>query len=163
MCILPFIFFYSTALLSAVERSVHLHGPSRLPMVNYFSIMTVAKNIMSAPSGQSLFTLSWLISPIMTGVLYIFPYIYGWNHGEQCVFLFYFDHLKWYILYYNLMFNYHVFLTAIYLCILLSAPIGSPLWQPIWSLMWFTYPGPSLHVIWHNVSLSLSLAASYVS
>ena len=35
------------ALLSAMERSVHLHGPSRLPVVNYFSIMTVAKHIMT--------------------------------------------------------------------------------------------------------------------
>ena len=28
-----------TALLNAVEHSVHLHGPYRLPVVNYFSIM----------------------------------------------------------------------------------------------------------------------------
>ena len=28
-----------TALLSAVERSVHLHGPIQLPAVNYFSII----------------------------------------------------------------------------------------------------------------------------
>ena len=40
------IILYSTALLNAVEHSVHLHGPSRL--VNYFSIMTVAKHIMTA-------------------------------------------------------------------------------------------------------------------
>ena len=39
---------YSTALLSAVERSVHLHGPSRLPVVNYVSILTVAMHIMTA-------------------------------------------------------------------------------------------------------------------
>ena len=30
---------YYTALLNAVDRSVHLHGPSRLPAVNYFSII----------------------------------------------------------------------------------------------------------------------------
>ena len=30
------VFIYYTALLNAVERSVHLHGPSRLPAVNYF-------------------------------------------------------------------------------------------------------------------------------
>ena len=34
---------YYTALLNAVERSIHLHGPSRLPVVNYFSIMTAVK------------------------------------------------------------------------------------------------------------------------
>ena len=39
---------YYTALLNAVECSVHLHGPSRLPVVNYFSIMTVAMHIMTA-------------------------------------------------------------------------------------------------------------------
>ena len=27
---------YNTALLNAVERSIHLHGPSRLPVVNYY-------------------------------------------------------------------------------------------------------------------------------
>ena len=32
---------YYTALLNTVERSIHLHGPSRIPVVNYFSIMTV--------------------------------------------------------------------------------------------------------------------------
>ena len=37
---------YYTALLNAAERSVHLHGPSRLPVVNYFSIITIAKHIM---------------------------------------------------------------------------------------------------------------------
>ena len=42
------IYIYYTALLNAVERSVHLYGPSRLPVVNYFSIMTVAKPIMTA-------------------------------------------------------------------------------------------------------------------
>ena len=36
---------YSTALLDAVERSVLLRGPSRLPVVNYCSIMTVAMHI----------------------------------------------------------------------------------------------------------------------
>ena len=30
---------YYTALLNAVEGSVHLHGPYRLPAVNYFSII----------------------------------------------------------------------------------------------------------------------------
>ena len=38
---------YYTALLNAVERSIHLHGPSRLPVVNYFSIMTVAMHIIT--------------------------------------------------------------------------------------------------------------------
>ena len=38
---------YYTALLIAVECTVHLHGPSRLP-VNYFQIITVAKHIMTA-------------------------------------------------------------------------------------------------------------------
>ena len=37
------IYIYYTALLNAVER-IHLHGPSRLPVVNYFS-MTVAMHI----------------------------------------------------------------------------------------------------------------------
>ena len=37
--------YYYTALLNVVERFVHLHGPSRLPVVNYFSIMTVAKHM----------------------------------------------------------------------------------------------------------------------
>ena len=41
-------YVYYTALLKAVERSVHWHGPSRLPVVNYFSIMTVTKHIMTA-------------------------------------------------------------------------------------------------------------------
>ena len=31
--------YYYTALLNAVEHSVHLHGPSQLPAVNYFSII----------------------------------------------------------------------------------------------------------------------------
>ena len=43
------------ALLSAMERSVHLHGPSRLPVVNYFSIMTVAKHIMAAVKESEFF------------------------------------------------------------------------------------------------------------
>ena len=38
---------YDTALLSAGERYVHLHGPSRLSVLNNFSIMTVAKHIMT--------------------------------------------------------------------------------------------------------------------
>ena len=41
------IWNYYTALPNAVECSIHLHGPSRLPAVNYFSIMTVAKHIMA--------------------------------------------------------------------------------------------------------------------
>ena len=40
-------YIYYTALLNAVERSIHFHGPSRLPVVNYFSIMTIAKHIIS--------------------------------------------------------------------------------------------------------------------
>ena len=36
---------YYTALLSAVERSIHLHGPSRLPVVNF--LVTVAKHMMT--------------------------------------------------------------------------------------------------------------------
>ena len=34
------IYIYYTGLLNAVGRSVHLHGPSRLLVVNYFLIMT---------------------------------------------------------------------------------------------------------------------------
>ena len=40
-------YYYYTALLNAVERSVHLRGTSRLPVVNYFSIMTVATHRMT--------------------------------------------------------------------------------------------------------------------
>ena len=43
------------ALLNTVERSVHLHGPSRLPVVNYFSIMTVAMHIMAAVKESHVF------------------------------------------------------------------------------------------------------------
>ena len=42
------MYVYYTALLNAVKRSVSLHGPSQLPVVNYFSIMTVAMHIMTA-------------------------------------------------------------------------------------------------------------------
>ena len=45
---------YHTALLSAV-CSVHLHGPSWLPVVNYFSIMTVAKHIITAVKESGFF------------------------------------------------------------------------------------------------------------
>ena len=38
---------YYTVLLNAVECSVHLHGPFRLPPVNYFSIMAVTKHTMT--------------------------------------------------------------------------------------------------------------------
>ena len=31
-----------------MERSVHLHGPSRLTVVNYFSIITIVMHIMTA-------------------------------------------------------------------------------------------------------------------
>ena len=47
---------YYTALLSAVERSVHLHGPDRLLVVNHFSIMTVAQHIMTYHSASSPIT-----------------------------------------------------------------------------------------------------------
>ena len=47
---------YYTALLNAVECSVHLHGPSRLSAVNYFSIMTVAQHIMTAVMKSGLVT-----------------------------------------------------------------------------------------------------------
>ena len=43
-----YINIYYTPLLNAVERSIHLHGPSRLPAVNYFLIMTVDKHITTA-------------------------------------------------------------------------------------------------------------------
>ena len=39
---------YDTGLLNTVECSVHFHGPSRPPVVNYFSIMTADKHIMTA-------------------------------------------------------------------------------------------------------------------
>ena len=42
-----FICCYYTALLNAVECTFHLHGPSPLPAVNYFSITTIAKHIMA--------------------------------------------------------------------------------------------------------------------
>ena len=42
------IIIYYTALLNAVERSIHLRGPSRLPVVNNFSRMTVVMHIMTA-------------------------------------------------------------------------------------------------------------------
>ena len=54
------ILFNYTALLNAVERSVHWHGPSRLPVVNYFSIMAVAKDIMTAVKESGFISrLSW--------------------------------------------------------------------------------------------------------
>ena len=46
--VLSYLKVYYTALLRAVERSRLFHGPSRLPAVNYFSIMKVAKHIMAA-------------------------------------------------------------------------------------------------------------------
>ena len=45
---------YYTALLNVVERSVHLHWPSRLLVVNYFSIMTNAYNGVKERSFVSL-------------------------------------------------------------------------------------------------------------
>ena len=44
--------------LNTVERSVHLHGPSRLPVVNYFAIMTVAKHIMTAVKESHVFRIN---------------------------------------------------------------------------------------------------------
>ena len=52
------MYYYYTALLNAVERSVHLHGPSRLPVVNYFSIMTVAMHIMTAVKESHVFRIN---------------------------------------------------------------------------------------------------------
>ena len=46
---------YYTSLLNAVQRSVHLHGPSRLPAVDYSSIMTVAKHMMAAVKESGFF------------------------------------------------------------------------------------------------------------
>ena len=45
---------YSTALLNAVERSIHFHRLSRLPVVNYFLIMIVANHIMTAVKESGL-------------------------------------------------------------------------------------------------------------
>ena len=53
-----YITVYYAALLDAVERSVHLHGPSRLPVVNYFSIMTVAMHIMTAVKESHMFRIN---------------------------------------------------------------------------------------------------------
>ena len=47
--------YYYTALLNAVERSVHLQGPSRTPVVNYIPIMTGAKHIMTAVKEKCFF------------------------------------------------------------------------------------------------------------
>ena len=52
---------YYTALLSAAERSVYL--PSRLPLVNYFSIITVANHIMTAVKESGFFFTSLVINP----------------------------------------------------------------------------------------------------
>ena len=52
MCVCVYIYIYYKALLNAVERSVHLHGPSRLPAVNYF---VTAKNIMTAVKESRFF------------------------------------------------------------------------------------------------------------
>ena len=51
---------YYTALFNAVEHSVHLHGPSRLPVVNYFSIMTVAMHTAVKESHVSHIT-TWVV------------------------------------------------------------------------------------------------------
>ena len=53
--ILCYIILYYTALLNAVECSVHLRMPSRRQVVNYFSIMTVAKHIMTAVKESHVF------------------------------------------------------------------------------------------------------------
>ena len=48
LCIVIITYGYYTALLSAVERSALFQVPSPLPVVNYFLIITVAKQIMAA-------------------------------------------------------------------------------------------------------------------
>ena len=49
---------YYVDLLNAVERSVHLHGPSRLQVVNYFSIMPIAMHIMTAVKESHVFRIT---------------------------------------------------------------------------------------------------------
>ena len=64
---------YYTAPFNAVDCSVHLHGPSRLPAVNCFSIMTVAKHIMTTAKDSHVFRITpqevrsqriWLLSDV---------------------------------------------------------------------------------------------------
>ena len=59
-CIITYIYY--TALLNAVERSVHLHGPSRLPVVNCFSIMTVAMHIMTTVKVTHVFRINLCVT-----------------------------------------------------------------------------------------------------
>ena len=56
------ICFYYTALLNPVECSVHLHGPSRLPVVNCFSIMTVAMHIMTTVKVTRVFRINLCVT-----------------------------------------------------------------------------------------------------
>ena len=50
--------FYYTG-PSAGERSIHLHGHSRFPVVNFFSIMAVAKHIMTVVKESGFFHVSY--------------------------------------------------------------------------------------------------------
>ena len=52
------ILLYYTALLIAVERSVHMRGLSRLRVMNYFSIMTVAMYIITAVKESHVFCIN---------------------------------------------------------------------------------------------------------
>ena len=47
------------ALLNAVEYSVHLHGPARLPVV----AMNIAKHLMTAVKESGFFFTSFVSSP----------------------------------------------------------------------------------------------------
>ena len=51
------IVIYYTALLNAAERSVHLHGPSKLPAVNFFW-KHIAKHTMTAVKESGFFAVS---------------------------------------------------------------------------------------------------------
>ena len=48
--------FITRLFLMLWNTHVHLHGPSCLPVVNYFSIMTVATHIMTAVKESGFFS-----------------------------------------------------------------------------------------------------------
>ena len=55
MCWSIIIIFFNYTALNAVERSVHLHGPSRLPAVNSLLIITIAMHRMTAVKESDFF------------------------------------------------------------------------------------------------------------